>query len=507
MVESVSAETKKRVILVGAGPGDPGLLTVKGREALCSADCIIYDRLASPKLLSLAKEGCELIYVGKENHHHVCPQDKINTLLVEKAKQYNVVVRLKGGDVYVFGRGGEEALFLREHGIDFEVIPGVTSAIAGLAAAGIPITHRGIATGFHVLTAHGKEDRLSNIDFSKLTDETETCVFLMGLSHVREVAQKLILAGRRADTPAAVISCATTQMQRSCIGTLSDIADKVERKQLISPAIIVVGNVVSLSAKLWSGAEYREAALEGKIYIVPVIRGLSSSNPDLGALLREQGALVHEITVGSIETVPFSPERESVPDWMIFTSRNAVESFFAALMEAKLDMRSFAKTKIAVIGDKTAKELEAHGVYCDFLPTRPDGRTLAEEFGKVIQPEDSIWYLKGLEGSKELADAFAGYKGYKEIVVYENHDVSYETEILDTMRMKAEQADGIFFTSASAVRRILKMQIPFPKEIYSIGPATTEQLTQCGIHNAKQAKNPSYEELVRLSVIANCTDR
>lgn len=503
----MSTDTKKRVILVGAGPGDPGLLTVKGKEALCSADCIIYDRLASPKLLSLAKEGCELIYVGKENHHHVCPQDKINALLVEKAKQYDVVVRLKGGDVYVFGRGGEEALFLREHGIDFEVIPGVTSAIAGLAAAGIPITHRGIAMGFHVLTAHGKEDRLSSIDFSKLTDETETCVFLMGLGHVREVAQKLTLAGRSADTPAAVISCATTPLQKSCIGILSDIADKVEQEQLISPAIIVVGNVVSLSTKLFDKAAYGNAALEGKTYIVPVIKGLCNANPSLGALLREQGALVHEITVGSIERVPFPMESERAPDWMIFTSRNAVESFFAALIEARRDMRFFAKTRIAVIGDKTAKALEAHGVYHDFLPTGSDGSTLAEELAKVIQTEDSIWYLKGLEGSKVLAKAFAGHKGYREIVVYENHDVSYGTEVLDTMCMKAEQADGIFFTSASAVRRIFKMQIPFPPKIYSIGPATTEQLTQYGIHDAAQAKNPSYEELVRLSVTANCTDR
>lgn len=494
---------KKRVILVGAGPGDPGLLTVKGKEALCSADCIIYDRLASPKLLSLAKEDCELIYVGKEKHHHVCSQDKINALLVEKAKQYDVVVRLKGGDVYVFGRGGEEALFLREHGIDFEVIPGVTSAIAGLAATGIPITHRGIATGFHVLTAHGREDRLSDIDFSKLTDEKETCVFLMGLSHVGEVAQKLILAGRRADTPAAVISCATTPVQKSCIGMLSDIADKVEREQLISPAIIAVGDVVSLSARLSDGVICEEAPLAGKTYIVPVINGLHKAKQPLGALLRAQGALVHEIAVGSIAPVSVSLENESAPDWLIFTSQNAVESFFGTLKEAKRDMRFFAGTKIAVIGEKTAKALEEHGVYYDFLPTKADGRTFAKELKEAICDDSSVWYLKGQEGSRELADVFAKNPKYKEIVVYENREITYTPEVLDEIHLKMKQADGIFFTSASAVRRICKMKVILPDEIYSIGPATTAQLAECGACKVKQAETPSYEALVELSIRKN----
>ncbi|MGN0427682.1 MAG: uroporphyrinogen-III C-methyltransferase [Agathobacter sp.] len=489
-----------KVILVGAGPGDPGLLTVKGKEAIAFADCIIYDRLASPKLLSLAKEGCELIYVGKADHHHVVPQDKINELLVEKAKEYDLVVRLKGGDVYVFGRGGEEGIYLKEHGIEFEVIPGVTSAIAGLAAAGIPITHRGVATGFHVITAHGKEDRLTDIDFSKLTDEKETCVFLMGLKHVREVAQNLILAGRSEDTPAAVISHATTKEQKTCIGTLKDIGARVEQEKITSPAIIVVGNVVSLSSKLFVVPKEEEEAtpLSGKTYVVPFIKNISGSKKSLAQSLREKGAEVLEIPVGEIRWLPFEMATQEIPEWLIFTSKNAVEGFFMGLAQNKIDMRAFGNTKIAAIGVHTAEKLEDYGVFADFLPSQSNGKTLGEEMAGVLKKDTSIWYIKGKEGGTEIAEAFCDNENYRERIVYENRAITYDKEAEQAICAQMKGADGIFFSSASCVRRICAIGRELPEKMYSIGPACTKQLMEYGFSNIEQAHKPSYEELIKL---------
>ena len=232
------------VVLVGAGPGDPGLITVKGLTAIREADCIVYDRLVSPELLKEAKPGCELVYVGKETHNHTLPQDEINALLAERAERGLRVVRLQGGDPFVFGRGGEELNDLRSRGIGCSVIPGVTSAIAGPAAAGIPVTHRGVARSFHVFTAHDRNDALADIDFEALVRTGGTSVFLMGLSLVGEIAGRLASAGAAASTPVAVISQATLSGQREVRGTLADIAARVAEAGLASPAVIVVGDVV-----------------------------------------------------------------------------------------------------------------------------------------------------------------------------------------------------------------------------------------------------------------------
>jgi uroporphyrinogen III methyltransferase/synthase len=498
------------VILVGAGPGDPGLLTVKGKEALARADCVIYDRLASPKLLLAAKDGCELIYVGKADHHHVLPQEEINALLVKKAQEYSTVVRLKGGDPYVFGRGGEEGIYLAQHGVDFCVIPGISSAIAGPAAAGIPITHRGTATGFHVLTAHGKENRLTDIDFTKLTEDTETCVFLMGLKHVREVADNLILAGRRADTPAAVISHATTEEQCTCVGTLADIADKVKHAALTSPAIIVVGEVVSLRGQLARTPD--KGALSGKQYIVPYIKNPDGTGKSLAALLLEQDALVCEIPVGEIRRIPFELPVDTdagqnantaapvLPDWLIFTSRNAVDGFFTRIRELQLDVRAFANTRIAAIGAQTMEKLKTYGLFADFVPSAANSGTLADEFPKAAGSGASIWYIKGAEGGSRIAEAFRGNPHYREIPVYENREITCDLAAMQEFSTRIEHADGIFFTSASCVRRISRITEHFPREIYSIGPSCTRQLHELGHVDIRQADTPSYESLMQLPI-------
>ncbi len=490
-----------RVILVGAGPGDPGLLTLKGLDAIKRADCIIYDRLASPELLAMAREDAECIYVGKENHHHTLPQDKINELLLEKAKEYKLTVRLKGGDSYVFGRGGEEGLYLMEHGICFEVVPGVTSAVAGLAAAGIPITHRGVATSFRVLTAHGKEDTLASIDFDGMNVESETLVFLMGLAHVGEVAEHLMQAGRSADTPAAVISHATTPMQRSVVGRLADIASLVAIEGITSPAIIVVGNVVSLQEQLCGGTKEKI-----RTCIVPMIRGLvESGEASLASRLRKEGMSAHEIAIGRIRRMspPFPTDSSSVPDFIIFTSRNGVEAFFLSLSEMEMDLRSFAKTRFVVIGQKTRESLRRHGILADFCPSKSCGKSLAEELSGIISDDSRIWYLKGREGGQEILEALKLYPGFKEFILYENCPIYYSEDLLSAYRTQIASADAIAFTSASSVRRIMELctspgdKAALPAEVYSIGPTTSRALMEYGISDYLEAEEMSYEALCR----------
>jgi uroporphyrinogen III methyltransferase/synthase len=386
----------------------------------------------------------------------------------------------------VFGRGGEEGIYLREHGVDFEVIPGVTSAIAGPAAAGIPVTHRGVATGFHVLTAHGKEDRLTDIDFSKLTDEKETCVFLMGLRHVREVADSLISAGRRADTPAAVISHATTKQQRTCIGTLSDIAEKAEWEALTSPAIIVVGDVVTLSGQLSKKNE--------KTYIVPYIKSLGIEQKSLAAMIRGTGVQVIEIPIGEIRRCPLT--LSVLSDWLIFTSKNAVESFFPQLFETGHDARFLCNTKIAAVGEQTARQLKKYGIFADFIPTAASGASLGEELFRMVGNTASICFVKGREGGTAIAEAFHSNPNYRELIAYENCELAYDADEIQEIRENIAGADGIFFTSASAAKRICRMTDTLPHEIYSIGPTCTKQLHDLGYPDVHEAAHTSYEGLV-----------
>jgi uroporphyrinogen III methyltransferase/synthase len=504
-----------KVILVGAGPGDPGLLTLKGKAEVEQADCIVYDRLASPEILNFAKADCELIYVGKEDHRHTLPQEQINALLVEKANMYDCVVRLKGGDVYVFGRGGEEGQYLLKHGISFTVVPGISSAIAGPACAGIPVTHRGMASGFHVVTAHSREDELSNIDFSAMTNPDETCIFLMGLKHVAEVADGLVAAGRSADTPAAVISHATTPQQKCCVGTLSSIAEKVKREAITSPALIVVGDVVSLRKSL---NHCKPSPLFGKNYLVPAIERKGSDHSSLAELLRRQGAAAWEFPIGRISfcTPEISIERntggspelsagnkipaEKFPDWLIFTSRNGVDGFFAWMQEQKLDARALFRTKIAVIGEKTAAQLQKYNLLADFIPKEANGAAFAREFVSLVNESDTVW-LAGAEGAgKAISRVLSDHCNFKKVIVYRNEEVAADGGRRKSLLEKSSEADGIFFTSASAVERFCRDGNLMPPEIYSIGPECTGKLKQFGYEDVRQAKESSYESLVELAI-------
>ncbi len=497
------------VSLVGAGPGEPGLITVKGQKAIREADCILYDRLASDELLNEAKQGCELIYVGKQSHNHTMKQEEINRLLVEMSMKYDKTVRLKGGDVYVFGRGGEEGLYLEENGVHFEVIPGVSSAIAGLAYAGIPITHRGLSMGFHVVTAHDRDDKLSDIDFAAMASGKETCVFLMGLSKVKEITQKLIEAGMPRDTKAAVISNAALPRQKTCVSDLAHLAKEAERASLCSPALIVAGDVVSLRDKL---NFYETRPLFGKRYLLPVI---GEANSRLGELLRQKGAFVKEVQAGKIvnRKDAFTPGQISGADWMVFTSKNGVQAFFENLFALGLDVRALAGCKIASIGDKTSELLKSYGINADLIPEEFHSTALAEALKRelasdgagasdeeldfriadgIMASRKKVLYFKAENADSHLKQALQGYGKLEEIVVYENVDVPFDVEEIGDI----SDYDGVIFTCASLAARLAKkLGDGWGEKIisYSIGPKTTACLKRGGAGAVVEAKRADYE--------------
>lgn len=491
-------ENTGKVVLVGAGPGDTGLLTLKGEKYIKQADCLVYDRLSSPQLLSMAKAGCELIYVGKENHKHVMKQDAINELLYEKSKCHELVVRLKGGDPYVFGRGGEEALYLVERNVDVEVVPGVSSSVAALAAAGIPITHRGIAKGFQVITAHSRKDEEADIDYSLLTDETITCVFLMGLAHVKSIAAGLIKAGRRADTPAAVISNGTLAAQRKCIGTLADIGEKIEKAKLTSPAIIVVGDVVSLNDRL---DFFEKRSLFGRKITVPYIETMAGTN-ELISKLQQLGADVTPVKTGIIKPIiiPDFINKIKSADWILFTSKNGVKSFFYNLDLAGADIRLIANARFAVVGKATEKELAKHHIKADVIPMEQTGKGLAEEVKFYMQDDYKLSNKKSkvcIFSAKEASpDLEAGLKGICEL---EKIDAYVNEQAYDSIPESiGNMVSEAVFTSASNVERFFCMlsENAYVETAYSIGEKTTAALEQYNVGKIVQADDSSYEALV-----------
>lgn len=484
-VKEIQKQMAGTVYLVGGGPGDPRLITVKGLEAIRQADCIIYDRLASPKLLEEAKIGCEKIYAGKENHHHTLKQEEINVLLAEKAMQYEKVVRLKGGDVYVFGRGGEEGMYLKEQGISFEVVPGVSSAIGGLAYAGIPITHRGTAGGFHVVTAHNKKDELADIDFEAMAKGKDTCVFLMGLSKVSEIVHRLLGAGMPAKIPAAVIASATTNGQKTVTGNLEDIAEKVQEARLESPALIVVGEVIKLRHYL---NFFEEKPLFGKRYLVPKIGEETSG---LTEKLETCGAFAEEIQVGKIEhiAIRFTRQELEKADWLIFTSRHGVEAFFENLFASGLDVRALGQAKIAVIGPQTGRLLKRYGLTADLVPEEYHSDALKILLKNVVKTSDTIWYPKAANGDSSLKESLEENCDFVELPIYENKVV--ETKIPEDLQLY----DGILFTCASSAERFFQ-QTDCAGVVYSIGPKTSKVLKKLGIEKIIQAEKATYDGLV-----------
>ena len=537
-----------KVILAGAGPGDTGLLTLKAYKYIREADCLVYDRLMSPKLLELARTDCELIYVGKENHKHVVNQDGINEILFQKSKQHELVLRLKGGDPYVFGRGGEEALYLTERGVSVELVPGVSSSIAALADAGIPITHRGVAKGFQVITAHSRKDEEADIDYSLLTDETITCVFLMGLQHVESIAAGLMRAGRREDTPIAVISNGTLPTQNKCVGTLKNIGAKMKEAHLKSPAIIVAGDVVNMSDEL---DFFEKRPLFGRKFIVPYIEDMGGAEPqncdvslmpvrfEAGVLpqdmirygiqgygnrivssLEDLGADVLSLKVGRIQPVIINDFERQIcsADWLIFTSKNGVKSFFYNMKHVGMDVRKLADCKFAVVGKHTAEELEKHNIYPDFIPDTATGESLAREFCKKILQSDKasivnqnlhknadndvpvrVCLLVAKGASTDVESILGNRCDFHKITAYENKALPISSDIFEPIMESDGREIEAVFTSASNVRRMygaLPEQLVISKA-YSIGEKTTSALKEQKAGQIIEAEKCSYEAILK----------
>lgn len=373
------------VYLVGAGPGYAGLLTIKAREILEIAEVVIYDRLADEKILSYVPETAEKIYVGKSAGRHTLKQDEINKLLVKYANK--IVVRLKGGDPFVFGRGGEEAIFLRENNCAFEIISGVTSAIAVPAYAGIPVTHRGVATSFAVVTGHEDPNKSeSSINWEKISTAVDTLIFLMGVENLPKITAKLIEYGRAKDTPAAVIRNGTKFSQQVLVSTLENISADVEKNNIKPPAILVIGEVVNLREKLqW----FDTKILFGKKILVTRTRAQASK---LTRKLENLGAEVIEFP--TIKIAPPSDNFKSLDaaisniknfEWLIFTSANGVEKFFERLKNCKLDARALSASKIAVIGSGTAEKLFGYNLIPDLIPAEFRAESLVDALKNSVR--------------------------------------------------------------------------------------------------------------------------
>ncbi|MDD4377281.1 MAG: uroporphyrinogen-III C-methyltransferase [Eubacteriales bacterium] len=435
-------ENRGKVYLIGAGPGDKGLLTVKATELIGTADVIVYDRLVSNSIMGIIPENTKLIDVGKNVGNHPVPQYKINEILVEEALKGQKVVRLKGGDPFVFGRGGEELELLSENNIEFEVVPGITSSISVPAYAGIPVTHRDFCSSLHIITGHAKAGSEINIDFDALVRLNGTLIFMMSVSTVGQIAKGLMEAKMDGEMPCAVIENGTYSNQRKFISDLSNIERTVIDNNVKSPAVIVVGKVCSLSDKFdW----FTELPLKGKEIIVTQPRSKSSK---LEGMLRKEGAGTTLYPCIRTEFIrPINPPFEDY-NTLVFTSGEGVKSFFSWLIEKGLDSRSLYGKKIACIGSQTAVELKKYGLKADFIPSIFDGEHLAKEMVSkgFLSEGDKVILLRAKIGTQDIT-RLLDEEGidYLDYPVYETYYVEHE-EIENL-----EEFDYITFTSKSCV--------------------------------------------------------
>lgn len=479
---------KAKVYLVGAGPGDPGLITVKGKECIQNADVIIYDYLASPALLKHARKSAELIYVGKKGGDHTLSQDEINALIVEKAKSGGIVCRLKGGDPFIFGRGGEEAEVLFKEGLSFEVVPGVTSAIAAAAYAGIPLTHRKLASTLAFVTGHEDPDKEeSGLNWSSLASGIGTLVFFMGVKNLPKIVKSLIEHGKSPDTPVALIQWGTTPAQKTVSATLNTIVEKARSAGLKAPAITVVGDVVRLQQTLkW----FEDRPLLGKRCVVTRAREQAS---DLVGLLSELGAECLEYpTIKIMPPKDLQPLKQAVEnlsayDWLVFTSVNGVIYFFEQLFAAGKDVRALGRLKTAAIGPATAGRLREFGLTSDIVPKTYRAESVVEAFKAEKLQGKKILLPRAAEARPVLpAELKKMGADVDEIPAYETLKATESTDDL-IRQLQDRRIDLITFTSSSTVKNF-KALLPAKgfKEllqgvtIASIGPITTDTAAALG---------------------------
>lgn len=487
------------VSLVGAGPGDPGLLTLKAARAITSCDVLVYDYLASAPIVALASPRCEKIYVGKKAGSHTLTQDEITALIVRLGLEGKRVARLKGGDVFVFARGGEEAQALHAAGVPFEIIPGITSAIAAPAYAGIPITHRDHNTSFTIATGHEDPTKgYTSLDFAKLANPTQTLVFLMAMGNLRGIVAKLLENGMPADIPAAVVREGTRPQQETLVGTLGTIVAEVERTGFAAPAIVVIGNVVRERESIrW----FDRHPLFGKRVL---ITRPADQAAEFAAKLWELGAepiIAPTIAIGppdDLDAAKDAVRRVRSYQWIVFTSANGVRAFFDRLIAEGRDARAFGDTRIAAIGPKTAEALAAHGVRADFIPARCVSEELAQELLKKSDKGDRILLYRAQEARDVLPDALRD--GGREVDVA----AAYKTTLVDDadIARQAMKCDVWTFASASAVHGFMRnvpdaVNLSHGKYIACIGPITAQAANTVGIRVDRVAEEYTVDGLLK----------
>jgi uroporphyrinogen III methyltransferase/synthase len=444
------------VYLVGAGPGDPGLLTRKGLDCLARADVVIYDHLIDRSLPDAAPSAAEKIYAGKEAAKHALKQEEINRLLVSKAKEGKCVVRLKGGDPFVLGRGGEEAEALRQEGVLFKIVPGVTSAVAVPAYAGIPVTHRGTASSFAVITGHEDPRKTaSSLDWEKLALGADTLVFLMGLKNLPLIVSELKKHGRSADTPAAVIQDGTLPGQKTVTGTLKNIIARAKKQSLAPPAVIVVGEVVRLRDRL---AWFDSRPLSGKRVLVTRARRQAGA---LSKLLSERGARPVELPAIDIKPIDGNKKLDRAITnliryhWVLFTSANGVEAFFNRLRDRGRDARALGDLKIGAIGPATADALRERGIIADFVPEVYTSEGVIAGLRRKKVSGQRLLLPRANIADKELVKGLKGLEvKVEEVAVYRTvppaEDIAAAKKLL-----RGEGIDIVTFTSSSTVNNLL----------------------------------------------------
>jgi uroporphyrinogen III methyltransferase/synthase len=465
-----------KVFLVGAGPGDPGLLTVKAARLLRTADVLLYDYLASGATVALAPEECEKIYVGKTAGEHTLSQEQINELMVRKAQDGSRVVRLKGGDPFVFGRGAEEAQVLRAADVAFEIVPGVTSAIAAAAYAGIPVTHRAHNVSFTVLTGHEDPTKPeSTIDWSRFADPHQTLVLLMAMGNLEKITRELQSHGLAAHTPVAVIREGTRPTQQTLVATLGTIAAEAERANIGAPAIVVIGDVVGVREQIrW----FDSGPLFGKRVL---ITRPAAQNAHFESELLERGAqpvlapLIRIDPPDDLVSARTAVEFISEYRWLVFTSRNGVDAFFGHLRDMGEDARYLRHVRVAAVGPKTAAALRENGIVADLVPGKYVNEDLAAALKEHVRPSDRVLLFRAQEGREVIEGA--------EIVA------AYKTSTVQDpdFAAKVTTADILTFTSPSTVKGFVMnlagraAEAAAGKIVACIGPITAQAARDAGL--------------------------
>lgn len=476
-----------KVYIIGVGPGDHKLITLKAAECIGKADVIVYDRLVNKSVLKFAKKDAELVYAGKSGGHHSMPQDEINGILVKKAKEGKIVARVKGGDPFLFGRGGEEAEWSRDNDIEFEVVPGVTSAIAVPAYAGIPVTHRDYCSSLHIITGHETPDKDgSKLDYEVLAKLEGTLVFLMGLKNLKRITEGLIKYGKDKNTPVAVIEKGTTPEQRVVEGTLETIVQNCESAEISSPAVIVIGAVAALKEKLcW----FSNGKLAGKTVLV--------TRPEIQAdsfvqKIEELCGNALEVPVITIDEPDDYTELDKALDnikdysWLAFTSSNGVRVFFKRLKERKLDIRILYGIKICAVGSATSSELYNLGLNVEYIPDEYTTAALLDGLKKIIKHEEKLLLVRAHVEDDELVKGLNETKiEYKNVPVYRAvTNWSVRDEMLEIL--KERDLDFITFTSPSTVRSFVEIMghrnndMLKEVKVVCIGPVTAKAAGEHG---------------------------